>query len=421
MSIVSKLRFWLRAVATIAISTGLFMAPTAGVQAQQPPQKLKIGIAIPMSGPSARVGDEAAKVAKWWAKKVAAENKLDVEVVVRDTTFKPADAISAVERLVEEDRVSAIAGIWHSSQGTAVVPVVKRLKVPLFIMGASSPRVLAKENENQKDFAWRPSSDDFVKGQLVGDFLIKVVAEKFKTPPKVFYIGEDSDFAREFLDSARNFVEKNGKDKLENVGSTIYFQPNATTLLSELSRVRASGAQIVITAPTGGVMAVFNNEMRKLKIPALDIGYAGEAAAQEFADLTGENRFGTVFYVYTTPGKPMTSTSLAWEAEFKREIEGYSTPAGYSAILWECLESIRHAYNAAKSTDPVKINAAVPSVKFEGVRNAVVQYDTQTHNSTEMLVAIAQYQKGAPSLGFNILWPLQVKEAELQIPAWVKR
>jgi ABC-type branched-subunit amino acid transport system substrate-binding protein len=250
---------------------------------------------------------------------------------------------------------------------------------------------------------------------------MKAVVPKFKHTPKVFYIGEDSDFARDFLDSTRNFIEKNGKGKVVNVGSTIYFQPNATTLLSELSSVRASGANIVITAPTGGVMAVFNNEMRKLQIPALDIGYAGEAAAQEFVDLTGDNRFGTVFYVYTTPGKPMTSKTLAWEAEFKKEVKGYSVPAGYSAIMWECLESIRHAYEAAKSADPVKINAAVPSIKFEGVRNQVVQYNPDTHNSTQMFLAIAQYQKGAPGLGFNIIWPAQVKDSELQIPAWVKQ
>jgi branched-chain amino acid transport system substrate-binding protein len=407
-------------VAAFSIGAAVLLSSSAGLQAQQA-QKLKIGIAVPMSGPSARVGDEASKVAKWWAKKVNAENKTDVEIVVRDTTFKPADAIAAVERLVEEDHVSAIAGIWHSSQGIAVVPVVKRLKVPLFIMGASSPRVLAGDNINEKDFAWRPSTDDFVKGELVGDFLMKAVVPKFKHTPKVFYIGEDSDFARDFLDSTRNFIEKNGKGKVVNVGSTIYFQPNATTLLSELSSVRASGANIVITAPTGGVMAVFNNEMRKLQIPALDIGYAGEAAAQEFVDLTGDNRFGTVFYVYTTPGKPMTSKTLAWEAEFKKEVKGYSVPAGYSAIMWECLESIRHAYEAAKSADPVKINAAVPSIKFEGVRNQVVQYNPDTHNSTQMFLAIAQYQKGAPGLGFNIIWPAQVKDSELQIPAWVKQ
>ena len=389
---------------------------------QQGGSVLKIGIAVPLSGITARVGDETSKVAQWWAKKVRDENKVNVEVVIRDTSFRPAEAINAVERLVVEDKVSAIAGIWHSAQGIAVVPVINRLKVPLVIMGASSPKVMySPDNITQKEFVWRPSIDDFIKGRLVGDFLVREVAPKFKTPPKVFYIGEDTDFARDFLESTREFITKNGQGKLENVGSTLYFAPSSTTLVSELAKVRAASPQIVVTAPSGGVMAVFANEMRKLRVPAVDVGYAGEAAAREFVELTGDNRWGTTFYVYYTPGKPMTSKTLAWEEQFRKAIPDYPVPAGYSAILWECLETIRLAAEIAGSTDPVKINAAIPKVKFEGVRNPLVQYNPETHDTTEMFVAMAQYQQGKPGSGLTVIWPRQVKEADFILPQWVQQ
>jgi branched-chain amino acid transport system substrate-binding protein len=388
---------------------------------QQGGNVLKIGIAVPMSGISARVGDETSKVAQWWAKKAKDEHKINVEVVIRDTSFRPAEAINAVERLVVEDKVSAVAGIWHSAQGIAVVPVINRLKVPLVIMGASSPKVMySPDNMTQKDFVWRPSIDDFIKGKLVGDFLLREMAPKFKSPPKVFYIGEDTDFARDFLESTREFVAKNGQGKLENVGSTLYFAPSSATLVSELAKVRAANPQIVVTAPSGGVMAVFANEMRKLRVPAVDVGYAGEAAAKEFVELTGDNRWGTTFYVYYTPGKPMTSKTLAWEEGFRKAIPEYPVPAGYSAILWECLETIRLAAETAGSTDPEKINAAIPKVKFEGVRNPLVQYDPKTHDTTEMFVAMAQYQQGKPGTGLTVIWPRQVKEADFILPQWVQ-
>lgn len=402
------------------LGTAAALATGSQVRAQQAGAPFKVGLAVPMSGITARVGDEAGKVAQWWARKVKAEHGLDVEVVVRDTTFRPADAISAVERLAVEDKVSAIAGIWHSAQGVAVVPVVHRLKVPLVIMGASSPKVMhGPDNEAFKDFAWRPSIDDVIKGNLVGEFLIKEVAPRFKKPPKAFYIGEDTDFAKDFVEATRQYVAKNGVGKIENVGDPLYFQPNAPTLVSELARVRAATPQIVVTAPSGGTMAVFTNEFRKLRVPALDIGYAGEAAASEFVDLTGDNRFGTTFYIYYTPGQPMTPLTLAWEAEFRKEVQGYTVPAGYSAILWECLETIRHARELAGSADPVAINGAIPKVKFEGVRNRTVAYNPETHDSTEMYVAMAQYQKGAEGLGFRVIWPSYVKQADFQMPEWV--
>ena len=168
-------------------------------------------------------------------------------------------------------------------------------------------------------------------------------------------------------------------------------------------------------------MAVFANEMRKLRVPAVDVGYAGEAAASEFVELTGDNRFGTTFILYTTPGKPMTSKTLAWEEQFRKAIPEYPVPAGYSAILWECLETIRLAAGIAGSTDPVKINAAIPKVKFEGVRNPLVQYNTETHDSTEMFVAMAQYQQGKSGSGLTVIWPRQVKDADFILPQWVQQ
>lgn len=403
------------------MGAGVALASGAAARAQTG-GALKIGIPVPLSGPTARVGDECAKVAQWWARKVRAEHKVNVEVVVRDTSFRPADAINAIERLVIEDKVSALAGIWHSAQGIAVVPVSHRLKVPLVLIGASSPKVMySAENKGLKDYAWRVSIDDIIKGNLVGEFLVKDVAPKFSKPAKVFYVGEDTDFAKDFLESTRAFVDKNGQGKLENVGSPLYFQPNTPTLVSEMARVRASGAQIVVTAPSGGIMAVFTNEMRKLRIPAVDVGYAGEAAAKEFVDLTGDNRFGTTFYIYYTPGQPMTSQTLAWETDFRREIPDYPVPAGYSAILWEGLESIRHAHAIAQSAEPAKLNEAMPKVKFEGVRTRSVQFNAETHDVTEMYVAMAQYQKGAAGLGFRVIWPPHVKEAAFDLPEWVQR
>lgn len=403
----------------LALIAALLLPTPLGAQARS--DVLRVGIAVPLSGPTARVGDETSKVAEWWAKKVRAEHGVKVEVVVRDTTFKPADAIAAVERLVEQDKVSAIAGIWHSSQGVAVVPVIHRLKVPLVLMGSSSPKVMYGDNEQLKEFAWRPSIDERMKGNLVGAFVINVVAPKFGRTPKVFYVGEDTEFGRDFLDATRVYIDKHGKGKVQNVGTPLYHPQNAATLIAEIAKVRASGAEIIVAAPGGAVGALFTNEFRKLKVPALDIGYEGGAATTEYADLTGENRWGTTFYVYYTPGKPMTAKTLAWEAEFNKEVPGFRVPSSFSAILWECLETIRHAAQIAGSTDPAKINAAIPKVKFEGVRNRVVQYDPKTHDSTEMFLAMAQYQPGAPGLGFRIVWPDHVKDAKFFMPTWVKR
>ena len=168
------------------LSAAVIMYASAFASATAFGEALRVGVAVPLSGPSARVGDEASKVARWWATKMKAEQGLDVEVVVRDTTFKPADAVAAVERrLVLEDKVHAITGMWHSAQGIATVPVMKRLGVPLVLMGSSSPKVMhGPDNANAKDFAWRASIDDIIKGNLVGQFLVETVAPKFTGPKR---------------------------------------------------------------------------------------------------------------------------------------------------------------------------------------------------------------------------------------------
>jgi hypothetical protein len=49
-----------------------------------------------------------------------------------------------------------------------------------------------------------------------------------------------------------------------------------------------------------------------------------------------------------------------------------------------------------------------------------VKYDPKTHDGVEMFYALAQFQRGAPGLGFRVIWPLHVKEANFEMPPWIK-
>ena len=137
---------------TMASLIGSMMLAAALVPCAYAQEVLKIGVIGPMTGPGAQWGLAAAGGVQIAAREMNDKGGLKVgnktyrvEVVAYDEQYKAAVAISAMQRLVNQDRVRFVFGPVSSAGTLAVLDIVKESKTLAFT-GAYSRKALDPTN-----------------------------------------------------------------------------------------------------------------------------------------------------------------------------------------------------------------------------------------------------------------------------------
>lgn len=117
-------------VAVLAV--GALPNGAAADQSWEQAKAVKIGVALYLTGPGAQMGIDSRRGQDIALKE--AGGKIDgkpVELVVYDEKGNPAEAMKAVTRLINQDKVHAIYGPQLSNSIFAVGPTIEAAKVPL--------------------------------------------------------------------------------------------------------------------------------------------------------------------------------------------------------------------------------------------------------------------------------------------------
>lgn len=99
--------------------------------------KIKIGVILPMTGNSAKVGADVLAALEI-AKEHQSNKYPNVDFVVEDDEFATPKTISSYNKLVTNDKVVAIIGGMNSSALNALRPVANVAKVPILSPGATA-------------------------------------------------------------------------------------------------------------------------------------------------------------------------------------------------------------------------------------------------------------------------------------------
>jgi branched-chain amino acid transport system substrate-binding protein len=114
------------ALATLFAIAAVGASPSAVSQ-----ETLKFGLAMPLTGSQSSYGRDQIKAAEWGVADINAKggvNGKKLEMIVLDTQADPTVGISAVNRLVNVDKVPVFVTAW-SAVVKAVAPIANREKV----------------------------------------------------------------------------------------------------------------------------------------------------------------------------------------------------------------------------------------------------------------------------------------------------
>jgi branched-chain amino acid transport system substrate-binding protein len=227
--------------------------PGAGAQAPPP---IKVGFSSAMSGPSAITGEGV----KWAAQMLADEYNAKggimgrkIELYFGDNAGTPGEAVSAVRKLADVDKVDVIVGQTHSGACLGALPVIKELEVPMVIEACSNPKIRELIGRNVNEWAFRVNPDDVM---LAGQFA-KYMSQQVKS---VSIFAQNDDFGRGAAAAYDVAFKKNGIKLV----STEFFDRGQADYRPVLTRVKRANPEAVLLVMLASEGSVFMRQFREL-------------------------------------------------------------------------------------------------------------------------------------------------------------
>jgi mono/diheme cytochrome c family protein len=106
-------------------------------------ETIKVGAALPMSGPLAQIGEDIKATLNASFAQVNSQGGIygrRIELVVQDSRGEPAQTVEATRRLIEQDGVFALVGSFEPGDSSAANTLIKTLEIPLVGPITLSPR-----------------------------------------------------------------------------------------------------------------------------------------------------------------------------------------------------------------------------------------------------------------------------------------
>jgi branched-chain amino acid transport system substrate-binding protein len=153
----------------LAIAGAVLAASTPGRVAAQD-QPIKIGIMLPLSGPAGAIGNDCLKGIQYvmdGAGNTVAGKK--IELLIVDDQNSATVAINEARRLVEVEKVVALAGSLNGPIALALSAYALRMKVPYITGSTATDLTVSKKNA----YTFRGSSEANQFHTPLGDFLKK--------------------------------------------------------------------------------------------------------------------------------------------------------------------------------------------------------------------------------------------------------
>jgi branched-chain amino acid transport system substrate-binding protein len=158
-----------------------------------------------------------------------------------DDGYNPANTVQLTRRLVEQDRVFATVGQLGTEHNLAVRSYLNQQRVPQSLVSTGASYWGLQYKEFPWTTGWQP--DYIAEGRIYGAHI-----RANHNGKKIAVLYQNDDYGKDYLFGVRSALGKNYADT--NVVAEVPFEVTATSLASQMTRIRASGATIFVLLAT---------------------------------------------------------------------------------------------------------------------------------------------------------------------------
>ena len=400
-----KLAVWMGALAVFTILPGL--SGNAGAA----DKVVRIGNIIPLSGPSASVGQQGKNAREMAVEEINAAGGIKslggakLEMLYADSESKPEKGVAEAERMINTEKVHLLTGCWNSAVTYPTTAVAERYGIP-FVVPVS---VADKITEQGFKTVFRIAAKDgwWTRDQFA--FLADIQKE-FGTPiKKLAFVYENGDWGKGFAGQWRELAKKGGYEIVLDEP----YPSTATDLSPVVQKIRRAQPDALLLVSNAADAILLTNTLAeyKVKLKAI-IGSGGGHADPSFLTATGDNArylFDIVEWE-TDVNKPGVKEI---NAKFK-ERYGYNL-AGESVDAYIATYVIADALERAGSLDPEKIRKALAETNLRSGPAMIASYDAIEFDSNgqnkHAALSIVQIGDMGSGLERITVWPASARRA----------
>jgi len=351
------MHFALKTVAAAGI------ALTMATAYAQKGETVKIALIDPQTGLMGPVGLNQLRSWQFFAEKFTQSNPAGVkfEVVGFDNKLSPAESLNNFKAALDQG-VRYIAQGNGSSVAGALIDAVNKHnernpgKEVVFLNYAA----VDPDFTNSKCSYWhfRFDADTSMKMEAMTTFMKDQPDVK-----KVYLLNQNYSHGQQVAKFAKENLARKRPD-VQIVGEDLHPLAQVRDFAPYIAKIKASGADTVITGNWGSDLA--------LMVKAANEGgytgkfftyYTGVTGTPSALGTGGEGRVYQVAYQHYNMGGQMGQWMAEFQKRYKDDMYTGAIPLAYQAVS--------EAMAKAKSTDPVKVAAAMEGLKFKGFNGEV--------------------------------------------------
>jgi branched-chain amino acid transport system substrate-binding protein len=239
-TIISR-RSLLRSSAATAAALGL-----GGKLVSAQEQPIRIGTIFDLSGPFAAAGSVPSSIGAQIAIDLINERggvagKYKVQAINADSQSKADAAINEVERLINQEKVEIIVGVYASAHAVPLAAKVEAQKKILWITTAVATSVFKDQN---RKYVFRAQIHSDQYGQAFATFLVENSKTKLGVEPKdikVAIIHEDGPYGVGVAQASEQFSKEKGLQVVLREG----YSASAPDLSSLVTKLKRAGADVI--------------------------------------------------------------------------------------------------------------------------------------------------------------------------------
>ena len=364
----------------LTFGTSLALAQKAGNVNLK--ETVKIAWIDPLSGLMAPVGTNQLKSFQFFAEKFSASNPAGVkfEVIGIDNKLSPTESLNALKSALDQGVRYITQGNGSSVAGALIEAVNKHNernpgKEVIFLNYAA----VDPDFTNSKCSYWhfRFDADTSMKMEAMTTFIKDQPDVK-----KVYLLNQNYSHGQQVARFAKENLGRKRAD-IQIVGEDLHPLAQVRDFAPYIAKIKASGADTVITGNWG-------SDLSLLVKAANEGGYTGKFFTY-YTNVTGTptalgtggaGRVYQIAYGHYNMGGQMQS----WMNEFKTKFNDDF----YTGAIVAVYSSLGEAMAKAKSTDPVKVAAALEGLKFKSFNGDVEMRKTDHQLQQPLFMTVWQ-------------------------------
>lgn len=313
---------------------------------------IKIGALVAATGPASFLGDPELKTLELYVEKINAAGGVlgrNLELVAYDTGANPKKATTFAKRLINQDEVVAIIGGSASGETMAILPIIKKAKIPLVSMAGSIKIV-----KPVKKYAFKTPATDRMACQKIFEYL------KGKSLTNVALISGNGGFGKSMRGQCKDVAGDYG---IKIVADETY-GPKDTDMTAQLTKIKGNASvQAVVNPGFGQGPAIVTKNFKQLGMTQTLVQSHG-VASKKFIELTGNASEGVII-----ASPPVVIASLLEDSnpikqialDYIKDYEGkYNAPVStFGGYAFDALNLVVNAIKTAKSAEPKAIRDAL--------------------------------------------------------------